>query len=140
MPKLKKPPKSRGRIPPNAIERKVNYDECRGRFAFSSVCERHCLLSSWIKQELDELIVYFKKVEKLLWKEILRDPGLVYEEISHIALPRPASLPPDASLYSMKVAGRLRVYGYRTQDVFNIIWFDRLHEVCPVDKTKKYAI
>lgn len=138
--RITKPSKRKGKISSQATERKINYDECRGRLAFSSVCDRHCLLCEWVKQELNGLIGYFKKVEELIWFDIQKDPGLDYEEVNNIAFPRPTTLPPDASLHSMRVAGRLRVYGYRADDVFNIIWFDRLHEVCPVGKPKKYAI
>lgn len=142
MREIKKPPREKGgRITSKATDKRINYDNNYGKLAFSSACDKHCLLSSWQSRELDELIGYFKLVEKLLWKEIIMESnGLDYEEHHYIALPKPHSLPPDTSLHSMRVTQRMRVFGYRTQDFFNIIWFDRNHIVCPVDKPKEYVI
>ena len=140
MGKIKKPGKTGTRIPTSATEKKLNYNEAHGKFTFSSVCDHNCLLSGWQKDELQQLIGCFKKVERLLWKEILKDPGLNYESHKFIDLARPEKLPPDASLDSIRVSQRMRLYGYRTQDVFNIIWFDREHIVCPEGKTCRYAI
>lgn len=141
MPKIDKPKKGkRSRIPIEATQLKTSYDDDFGRFAFSSVCENHCLLEDWQKAELERLIYCFKKIESLTWKQIKKDSGLDYESHSYIAVPRPQTLPPDASLDSIRVNLKMRLFGYRTQNVFNIIWFDKNHIVCPEDKTKKYAI
>lgn len=141
MPKIKpKPSKIIKKITQDALERKLDYNEQFGRFAFSSCCDRHCLLSEWQKRELVELISFFKKVEKLNWKNILINDALNYESHNFTDLPPPSTLPPDASLDSMRVTQKMRVYGYRTQDVFNIIWFDREHKVCPMGKKCKYQV
>jgi hypothetical protein len=118
----------------------IDYNERHGRLAFLNACDKHCLLSKWRNNELDELIGCFKKVERSTWKNILRDDGLKYESHQYIDFPRPKDLPPDASLDSIRVTQRMRLYGYRSDDVFYIIWFDREHAVCPMSKQKRYKI
>jgi hypothetical protein len=116
------------------------YEESTGRVAFSKVCSKYCLLCDWTKQELKLLIKFFKKLESMWWKDIKLDGGFRYETIQYAAIPRPTSLPPDATLKSLRVNECHRLYGYRAQDTFNIIWFDRNHIVCPMGKPKNYAI
>jgi hypothetical protein len=129
------------KITPRATkEPSINYNECCGRFAFLNVCNRHCLLSEWRGGELDDLISCFKKVESSLWKNILKDDGLNYEKHHHIAFPLPSNFPPDAALDSIRVTQKMRLYGYRVDNVFYIIWFDREHSVCPAGKQKRYSI
>lgn len=140
MREIKKPKKKATKINPKATENSYSTNDDFCRFVFSFTCERHCLLSDWQKIELSELIGFFKKLELQTWKDIFKDDGLNYESHSWIALPRPRALPPDASLDSMRVTQRMRLYGYRTQNFFNIIWFDREHKVCPTDKECKYRV
>lgn len=118
----------------------INYDQCFGRLAFSKSCEKNCLLSSWKSTELKLLIDCFKKVESETWNIIRHDIGLNLEVIKHIDLHRPSTLPPDATFRSIRVSNSMRLYGYRLQDTFYIIWFDREHIVCPQGKPKRYAV
>ena len=140
MREIKKPKQQASKISPKATELTLNYNDKFGKFAFSSVCERYCLLSEWQKTELTELMSYFKKIEKLVWKNILKDEALNYESHDFVDIPIPESFPPDASLDSMRVTLKMRVYGYRTQDIFNIIWFDREHKVCPEGKKWRFKV
>ena len=139
-PKINLPRKKETKITPTASQKQVTYEECTGRIAFSNVCDKHCLLCDWTKKELKALIDCFKKIESLCWKDIRNDRGLNYETIKHAAIRRPSSLPPDATFKSLRVSDDHRLYGYRAQDIFNIIWFDRNHIACPVGKPKKYAM
>lgn len=141
MAKIQKPKVyKQSKIPSSAIKPARDYNQSYGRFAFRSTCENHCLLADWGKPELSELIKCFKKFEKLQWKEIIKDSGFQYESPKQVAIKPPSTLPPDASLDSIRVNQRMRLFGYRTQDIFNIIWFDKDHMVCPMDKEKKYAL
>ena len=137
---IKKPMKNNEcKIPQPQL--KVNYDKCTARLAFSSVCNSHCLISEWYDDELITLINCFKNLESKTWLEIKDDNGLNYEpKVKHIDIQRPQTLPPDANLSSLRVNKKSRLYGYRTQDVFNIIWFDKNHVVCPMNKQKKYSV
>ncbi len=81
----------------------------------------------------------FQKIEKLSWKQIQSDPGLNFERNKNIALPLPSNFPPDASLCSVRVNQKIRLYGYRVREFFYIVWFDKNHKVCPMGKSKKYT-
>lgn len=117
----------------------INYDERKGKLAFSSACNRRCLISDWQKSELENLIETFKKFESIEWKKIYDDSGLNWERNSHIAIKLPKSFPKDAKLHSIRVNGKMRLYGYRVQEFFYIVWFDKNHEVCPMNKNKKHS-
>lgn len=115
-----------------------NYDERYGRLAFSAVSHNRCPISEWQGEELIQLIEAFKKFESIKWQDIFNDPGLKWERNSHIAFKKPNGLPEDIKICSFRVNGKMRLYGYRAQHYFYIVWFDRNHEVCPVGKNKKY--
>lgn len=139
--RTKKNNKSSNKIKQNATSLKdKSWNEKKARLSFLKACDRHCLLSDWNSRELRDLMNYFKKVERLTWNKINLDSGLDYEKIKSIAISRPQSLPPDATLNSMRVSGKIRVYGYRYEDTFNLIWFDRNHIVCPMGKSKPYSV
>lgn len=117
-----------------------DYNEMYGRVAFTTVYHhKSCNISDWHGSELKLLIDCFKKIEALKWKDILRDNGLNWERNANIAIQLPNALPEDLKLYSMRVDGKKRIYGYRVQQYFYIIWFDRNHIVCPENKPKKYT-
>lgn len=115
-----------------------NYDKRKGRLAFSYVCHKKCSISDWAGQELTQLIDTFKKFESLNWEEIFKDSGLNWERNRNIALKTPDYMAEDAKLHSIRVSKKMRIYGYRAQQYFYIIWFDKNHEVCPVHKRKMH--
>lgn len=138
---IKKPSKNNdSKIPNSATQAKKSFDDEKAKLIFSKACETHCQLSEWHRDELNALINCFKKLESMQWKDIKKDSGFDYETVKYICLQRPKTLPPDASLDSLRVSGKSRLYGYRTQEFFNIIWFDKNHIVCAMDKQKKYSV
>lgn len=116
-----------------------NYDLRKGRVAFENVSHSNCCISDWFGNELKQLVDCFKKIESLEWKDILGDEGLNFERNANIAIQLPKSLPKDVKLCSMRVNKKMRIYGYRAQEYFYIVWFDKGHEVCPMNKPKKYS-
>lgn len=122
----------------NTELKEENYDNKKGRIAFSSVSHSQCPISDWQGEELKSLIETFKNIESLSWKEIMIDSGLKWERNKNIAIPLPNDFPQDANLCSMRVSKKMRIYGYRAQEYFYIVWFDRNHEVCPIGKQKRY--
>ena len=130
-----------GRISNNAVKlRTEDWDKQNGRVAFYYACGKNCQLSDWHNTELKELIRCFKKIENLTWNDIKTHNGLNYEPISSLAIEPPANIPPDASFSSLRVSKESRLYGFRLEDTFYIIWFDKNHIVCPKGKTKHYKI
>ena len=106
-------------------------------FSFMHVADKHCLLSKWRGKELDELIEALKTMEQLTWDRIGTHNGLRFTPISNPAKPLPERVSPDETIYEIRVCSVKRVFGYRTGNVFRILWFDREHEVCPWHKVKR---
>lgn len=117
----------------------TDYNDRCGRIAFTFASDNKCQMYNWQKEELKLLIESFKKFESLKWYDIIKDPGFNWERNSHIAIKLPSELPMDVKLHSIRVSGKLRLYGYRAQEYFYIVWFDRQHEVCPMNKPKKFS-
>lgn len=76
----------------------------------------------------------------MLWRDVRGHVGLHYE--ANVDLDRtmrralPASLPKDCSIDSFRVSDKARVWGYRAENVFYIVWFDNDHGVCPEGKQR----
>ena len=117
----------------------VDYNLRKGKVAFENVVHNGCSITDWQGSELKLLIESFKKLETLTWKQILLDNGLNYERNKFIAIPLPSEFPNDAKLCSFRVNQKKRIYGYRAQEFFYIIWFDKNHIVCPMNKPKKFT-
>ena len=43
----------------------------------------------------------------------------------------PENIPEDAKLSEMRIDEKKRIFGFRVDSVYYIIWFDRDHSVCP---------
>ena len=43
----------------------------------------------------------------------------------------PDNIPEDERLSEMRIDEKKRIFGFRVQSVYYIIWFDRNHSVCP---------
>lgn len=117
----------------------VDYNLRKGKVAFENVVHSGCSITDWQGSELKLLIDAFKKLETLTWNQIMIDNGLNYERNKFIAIKLPSEIPTDAKLCSFRVNQKKRVYGYRAQEFFYIVWFDKNHIVCPTNKQKKYT-
>ncbi len=138
--KNKKSKNNNGKNISNTQVKGENYNKRHGKIIFKNVDHHNsCKISNWQGKELTLLIDCFKKIESLTWDEIFKDKGLNWERNSHIAIPLPEDFPNDAKLYSMRVNQKKRIYGYRSEEYFCIVWFDKNHVVCPEDKEKKYT-
>lgn len=108
-------------------------------FSFRHVSENHCLLSEWKKDELSELLGAFRTMESLTWNQILGHSGLRFKKIdvTSCSKPLPSNVSDDIPLCEIRVCQKKRIFGYRVNNVFTVIWFDRSHEICPEGKVKK---
>lgn len=131
--------KKNNKIPAKATElHKQSTDNETPVFSFKHVCENHCQLSEWQKQELSILIGTFKAMENLCWKDVRKSAGLNMKPVTDsIVYSLPHSVPSDATIQEVKVDDGKRLFGYRAGRVFCIIWFDRNHEVIPYHKAKR---
>lgn len=116
------------------------YDSMTGKIIFENVAHnKTCSIEHWNGKEFKLLIDCFQKIESLSWSQIKSDSGLNFERNANIAIQLPKNFPLDCKLYSMRVSKKMRIYGYRAREFFCIIWFDKHHAVCPMDKQKRYT-
>ena len=132
--------KQQNRIPEQAtqLNRPSSADDENPSFKFTYADKNRWVLSDWTPSEIKDLIEGLKKIEKYTWKQI-RDHGSKkrgesvgtgYKLIDkHPTLPD--DIPEDARLSEMRIDDKKRIFGFRVQSVYYIIWFDRDHSVCP---------
>jgi hypothetical protein len=132
--------KQQSRIPEQAtqLNRPSSADDEKPSFKFTYADKNRWVLSGWTPSEIKDLIEGLKKIEKYTWKQI-RDHGSKkrgesvgtgYKLIDkHPTLPNNFS--EDARLSEMRIDQKKRIFGFRVQSVYYIIWFDRDHSVCP---------
>lgn len=120
----------------NKFNKKTNFDyklctnsndDKRCVLKFSS-CDDKYPLHFLNKEELKGFISYAKKIESLSWREIKTYSGLNFEALPE--LKKPDNLTPDITLFSMRVTQKFRIIGYRQDEFFYIVWFDRNHKTC----------
>lgn len=92
---------------------------------FSQCDDKHPLwdLNS---QELRLFVYFAKKVEMLKWRDIKTYPGLKFENLPNIS--KPDNIDKDITLNSMRVNQKFRIIGYRQEEFFYVVWFDKNHE------------
>jgi hypothetical protein len=132
--------KQQSRIPEQAtqLNRPSSADDENPSFKFTYADKNRWVLSGWTPSEIKDLIEGLKKIEKYTWKQI-RDHGSKkrgesvgtgYKLIDKHP-PLPDDIPEDARLSEMRIDDKKRIFGFRVQSVYYIIWFDRDHSVCP---------
>jgi len=104
-------------------------------FVFRDVDHGRWPIHEWQGRELTDLVDCFIKVERMTWSQVKTSDGLGYKIVENP--PRCAKLPPDNTLHEMKVDQRKRIMGYRAEEEFCLIWFDREHDVCPQGKVRR---
>lgn len=134
--KIPKPQRAASKIPNSVTDIKEKTKSGYPVLSFKHVSDNHCLLSDWECAELKELIGAFKMLEEVPWTK-LHSSGLRLKSIDSFSKPLPPCVSPDETIYEIRVCIRKRVFGYRTGDIFRIIWFDRSHEICPEGKNVK---
>ena len=113
-------------------------DEEHPSFRFTYADKNRWLLSDWTSSEINDLIAGLQKIEKYTWAQIKghgskkrgESVGTGYKLISSHPL-MPDNIPEDAKLSEMRIDEKKRIFGFRVDSVYYIIWFDRDHSVCP---------
>ena len=106
------------------FEYKLNFnnnDDKTGIIKFSQCYEKYPL------QELKDFISFAKKFESISWRTIKTYSGLKIENIPEIK--EPNSIDKDITLSSIRITQRFRLIGYRQEQYFYIVWFDKNHLV-----------
>lgn len=128
-------PAGGGKIPPPETPRST--DDRHPAFRFKHADENKYCLRDWKAPELDDLVRAFKKIEGYTWGQIKGHGGKLGNKVGtgfgviDKNLPTlPDGVPPDAVISEMRVDGTKRIFGYRVDEFYYLIWFDRNHEVC----------
>ncbi len=135
-PSQKKQP---SRIPEQAtqLNRPSSADDEFPSFRFTYADKNRWVLSKWSSSEINDLIEGLKKIERYTWAQIQchgskkpgESVGTGYKLIdNHPDLPD--NIPEDTRLSEMRIDDKKRIFGFRVQSVYYIIWFDRDHSVC----------
>lgn len=122
------------RIPNSAFEaEEENTNGLSPLFSFKHLCTNHFQLHEWGSEELKSLTDTFIKMEQQSWTDIMkqRKRGLGYAVVdpSTFSKSLPRHISPDVSIIEIRVTQKARLFGYRWRNIFNVIWFDRNHEV-----------
>lgn len=119
-------------IPSRALDART-VDRVTG-FAFVDCDPHHYPLWRCNEAELRGLVNLCRTVEQLPWPEVLTHGGLRPKTIDRAQFPAPLQatmdgcLSPDvAKITELRAGGRARVFGYRINAVFYLLWFDHLH-------------
>jgi hypothetical protein len=113
------------------VQKEQGTDHLPPVFSFKHVCNNHYYLTDWRSEELQRLIDTFRTMESLNWSEVIRYKGLGFKIVDPktFSTDLPEVISPDISIIEFRVSKRARLFGYRDKNIFNIIWFDRNHEV-----------
>lgn len=107
-------------------------------FRFTYTDKNRWILSDWNPSEINDLIEGLKKIEKYTWAQIKthgsKKPGSSvgtgYKLISnHPSLLE--NIPKQIKLSEMRIDEKKRIFGFRVDAIYYIVWFDRDHSVCP---------
>mgnify|MGYP000006403069 FL=1 len=101
-----------------------NNDDKPGILKFSQ-CDEKYPLQELQKDELKSFISFAKTFESLPWRTIKTYKGFKFENIPQIE--KPDSIEKDITLSSIRASEKFRLIGYRQEQYFYIVWFDRNH-------------
>lgn len=139
MPQKKVPKRKlkKSTLPSKAFELKdeTNYFKMSPVFKFYSADSNKWTLHEWNSNELKDLIKTFKQMEQIPWNNILQHGGFRIKAIKDIN--PPPHISPDETIYEIRVCKVKRIFGFIDKNIFNLVWFDRDHSVCPEGKNKK---
>ncbi|QJC52765.1 hypothetical protein HGI30_15130 [Paenibacillus albicereus] len=128
MSRLKNQGSSGGRkISDKAIEVKT---VSRPSICFHDMNDSVYRLSDIDKYGFELMLKQFKIMGSMTWNEIYSHKGFKWEEIPErsmkYAIPKSLN---RTSLFHVKVSGKFRVWGYREDNVFHLVWIDPNHDV-----------
>ncbi|APU60257.1 MAG6450 family protein [Clostridium botulinum] len=114
-------------------------DNMKPVFSFKFSDSSRWKLSDWNKKEIDDLFKCFKTIESLTWNQLRKHPGLQYKAINNPPDIAKLNVSEDVTICEIRVCKVKRIHGFRSDNVFCVLWFDREHEVCPEGKNRLYG-
>lgn len=128
-----------GGIPTEATRIKRSTDNDTPLFSFGHLCDNNFMMHILGKTELKELHRFLKKISKMTWNQVRASESIGYKPIPRTSLSCavPDSVSRDARIDEMRVTQEHRIFGFKAEGIFNIIWFDPTHDICPEGKKKR---
>lgn len=128
------------KIPENATKLQgISFDDTKAILSFLYADKTKWKLSSWKNTELDDLISCFQEIESLTWNDIKKSKGLKYGSVHNPPEINNNNISWDVDVKEMRVDRRKRIMGFRVQNIFYIVWFDRDHSVCAEGKNRSHG-
>jgi hypothetical protein len=89
---------------------------------------------------LKEVVPRLHDLESMKWGEVEGKTGSHFVEVTNIAPGAQERLvkirrDEQAQLFSLRVTGRMRLWGIRDIAILRLLWWDPNHEVCPSHRT-----
>jgi hypothetical protein len=119
---------SRGPVRARETQPTQNYDLLPPVFCLHHVSPAHCITTC----DVDDRAAFATRIRllsQLTWRQILNSPrhGVGCEKIrrDQIRAQVPTSITDDTTFLAFRFSGLKPMIGFRTQDVFHIVWFDR---------------
>ena len=114
-----------------------------GAFAYVALKyyrSEHQCLSEWTAEELRGFSEFCSKVSRRTWMQIYASggrsgsrTGLGYEPVPRVALPDTAFLAnvlsEDITWFELRVTEKARVFGFRAEHAFFLVFLDRGHQI-----------
>ncbi len=97
-------------------------------------------LSAWTGDECKLAVDALRRLTTMTWQQVLTTAGkggsktgLGYTPYpdSALTVPRPADVDKEAVIAGIRASQKLRIFGFYSDHVFYVIWFDREHAICP---------
>lgn len=112
----------------SAVEPKIDFDRQKPIFCLRYIDPEYCI-SKCDKDDKAAFADKLLQMSQMTWVEIrmAHRHGAGAEKIARDSIhrPIPESVPEDAPLLAFRFSGKKPMVGYRMQNLFHILWFDR---------------
>lgn len=111
-------------------------DHLPPRFSFDFADDNRFSLWETSSEYLKMLMKTLKIMGSQTWGQLRKHHGLGMKviETKH-QLPQDVS--PDIEIIEVRISQQGRLHGFRVDDVFQVLWFDPNHLVCPENKVRR---
>jgi len=127
---FRKPEPNKGKkldLSKSAETAKVDYNREKPTFCLRYVDPAYCI-TSCDKDDKASFAERIRQLSTMTWNDIINADrhGFGLETIARDALPKaPANVSEDVRFIALRFSGKKPMVGYRTADMFHVIWFDR---------------
>lgn len=115
-------------IKPPELAPAVNYDLRPPIFSLIHIAPSHCI-TECETEERAAFATRMRELSQLTWRQLKSADrrGQGFEKVNErqLRVGSPASITEDVRFIAFRFFGKARMIGFRAQDVFHVVWFDR---------------